>query len=252
MKLSVAIITFNEAYNISRTLEAINDFVDEIIIVDSHSIDDTKLIAEKFSNVKFYTEDWKGYGLQKKSAIDKCNGEWILVLDADEEVSKELKTVIKKIIHQVDNNFNVYRIRMVCNILNRRIKFGGWSTTTKTILFKKTSGEIKAKAVHEYWETSEKVGYIKAPIIHYTYRNLDEHVSKMNSYTTNIAKENANSNKKISLLKVFFAPIFQFLKMYVFRLGFLDGFRGFYLAVFCYFYFFLKYYKLYNENLNQS
>ncbi len=248
MKLSVAIITYNEAFNIKRTLEAIHDFVDEVVIVDSNSTDDTKLISTKYSKVRFYSEDWKGDGLQKQSVINKCKGEWILLIDADEVVSDKLKTVIKDIVYKNNNQFNVYKVRMVSYVLNKPIHFGGWSATTKRILFKKNSGHIKEKYVHAYWETTQSIGHIKAPINHYTYKNLEDHVAKMNSYTTNIAKSNADTKKRISLFKVFFAPIFQFVKMYIFRLGFLDGFRGFYLAIFCYFYFFLKYYKLYNEN----
>ena len=90
MKLSVGLITFNEEKNIARTLDSVLEIANEIVIVDSGSTDETLEIAQKY-NAAIFSEEWKGYGRQKNSVIDKCNGEWILLIDADEEISKELK-----------------------------------------------------------------------------------------------------------------------------------------------------------------
>lgn len=250
MKLSVAIISFNEEDNIGRTLTAVHDLADEIIVVDSNSTDKTEEIARSYSKVKFFSEAFKGDGPQKQSAIDKCSGEWVLVVDADEEISKELNQKIRKLVFENQAKFKVYDIRLVSVINKKIIKFGGWSDVTKRILFKRDTGYIKPVKVHGSWQTTEKVGKINEHIYHYLYRNVHHQIEKMNIYTTEQAKINYDAGKRIWLVKVLFLPFFHFFKMYVLRLGFLDGLMGFYLAVVNYFYAFLKYYKLYNLQKN--
>ena len=222
MKLSVAIITFNEENNIKRTLDAVYDIADEIIIVDSNSTDNTKRIALRYSKVRFFNEDFKGDGLQKQSAIDKCKGEWVLLIDADEEVTLRLKEKIKYLVLNNNAKYDVYTIRLVSIINMKVIRFGGWSKVTKRILFKRNSGQISPVAVHASWQTNSPIGFITESINHYLYRDPHHQIDKLNLYSTEQSKVNFQKGKKITLFKVVFIPFYHFIKMYIFRLGFLE------------------------------
>ena len=125
MRLSVGIITYNEENRIGRTLDSIKEIADEIIIVDSESEDKTVEIA-KSKGAKVFVEKWKGYGLQKNSVLEKCKGEWILLIDADEVISLKLKKKIKNIIDNRNNEYNVYKIKLRNICFKKEIKFGGW------------------------------------------------------------------------------------------------------------------------------
>lgn len=250
MKLSVAIISYNEEANIGRTLEAVKNIAEEIIIVDSFSTDKTKEIALTYDKVQFFEESFKGDGPQKVSAIDKCSGEWILLLDADEQLTPELEKHIKGLVFENKATYKVYEILLISVINNKPIKYGGWSNSYKKRLFKKDSGKMKPVKVHSYWMTEEKIGKIHQPINHYLYRDVFHHIDKLNTYTTEQAKVKYANGKRMNLLKVIFVPHLHFFKMYIIRLGFLDGVMGFYLAVVDYFYAFLKYYKQYNLQKN--
>ena len=131
MKLSVGIITLNEEKIIGKTLKSVEEIADEIIIVDSNSSDKTIEIAKSFG-AKVFTEAWKGFGPQKNSVIDKCSGEWILLIDADEELSESLVSKIKKIING-KTDYNVYKINRSSVCFGKRIKHGGWSHYSRTI-----------------------------------------------------------------------------------------------------------------------
>ena len=123
MKISVAIITFNEDKILERTLESVKDLADEIVIVDSGSTDETENIAKKYG-AKFYHELWKGYGPQRNLAIEKCKGKWILNIDADEENSKELKEKINEIIADEKSTKEVFKINRVSVYYGKQIKKG--------------------------------------------------------------------------------------------------------------------------------
>lgn len=245
MKLSVAIITFNEEENIKRTLDAVSSIANEIVIVDSFSTDKTKEIACSYDKVVFIENTFNGFGKQKKLAIDSCKNDWILLLDADEQISKELANTIVKLVHE-EAKFNAYQLRFVSVINHKPIKFGGWSSYYRLRLFNKNTGYQNEDDVHEAWITNEAIGTIKAPIYHYLYKNIEHQINKLNSYTTQKANVDFKNGKRVWLIKVLLVPFFHFFKMYILRLGFLDGLTGFYLAVSNYFYAFLKYYKLYN------
>ena len=182
MKLSVGIITFNEENRIGKTLDSIKDLADEIIIVDSESSDRTVQIAES-KGAKIFIEKWKGYGAQKNSVLEKCKGEWVLLIDADEVISVQLKEKIKKIINSEKTSNNVYKIKLRNIAFGREIKFGGWDDYVIR-LWKNGVVKISGREVHEKYETTEKIGKIKEKIIHYTYDNIYEFLEKLNRYTT--------------------------------------------------------------------
>ena len=128
MKISVAMITFNEEKILRKTLESVKGLADEIVIVDSGSTDATKCIAEEFG-AKFYPETWKGYGPQRNSAIEKCKSEWILNIDADEEISEELQKKIIEITRNTSNRKEIFKINRLSVCFGKDIKYGGWGTS---------------------------------------------------------------------------------------------------------------------------
>ncbi len=242
MKLSIGIITFNEERIIGKTLQAVQEIADEIVIVDSHSTDRTVKIAESFG-AKVYSEDWKGFGPQKNSVIDKCSGDWVLLIDADEVVSPELSEKIKKIINS-DSKYSAFEINLCCICFGKELKHGGWSNDYHLRLWKKGTVSYNDNLVHEGFITVGKIGKIKEKIYHYTYLTLNYYFEKFNKYTTLAAQEYYKRNKKTGLVSIVIKPFFTFTKMYVLRRGFLDGIEGFVIASASALYTMAKYFKL--------
>ena len=245
MKLSVGIITFNEENRIGKTLDSIKDLADEIIIVDSESSDRTVQIAES-KGAKIFIEKWKGYGAQKNSVLEKCKGEWVLLIDADEVISVQLKEKIKKIINSEKTSNNVYKIKLRNIAFGREIKFGGWDDYVIR-LWKNGVVKISEREVHEKYETTEKIGKIKEKIIHYTYDNIYEFLEKLNRYTTQSAVQYMKERKNAGILKIYSKMLFRFIKMYIFQLGFLDRYEGYLLSKYSSIYTMTKYTKLREE-----
>lgn len=251
MTLTVSIITLNEERNLARTLESVKSFADEIVIVDSGSTDKTEEIAKNF-NAKFYFQKWLGYGLQRNKAIDLATSEWVLNIDADEEISPDLACEIKKIKENKNSQYEVYKINFMSVCFGKKIKYGGWSNSYRIRLFKKSAGRFNKNNVHEEFICKGEVGKIKQYIYHHSYSDLADYFEKFNKYTTLGAIEYYKKNKKANLFSIVFSPVFKFLRMYVFRLGFLDGLEGFLLATTSSLYTMVKYYKLREIYKNKS
>ena len=250
MTLTVSIITLNEEKNLERTLNSVKSFADEIVIVDSGSTDKTEDIAKSFG-AKFVYQKWLGYGPQRNKAIDLANSEWVLNIDADEEISEELaKEIIK--IKENKTKFSVYKINFMSVCFSKKIKHGGWSNTYRIRLFKKSSGRFNENNVHEEFVTKEEIGKIKEYIYHHSYSDLADYFEKFNKYTTLGAIEYYKKKKRAGILSIVFSPIYKFLRMYILRLGFLDGLEGFILAITSSLYTMVKYYKLREIYKNNS
>lgn len=250
MKLSVAMITLNEERILEKTLKSLKDIADEIIIVDSGSTDKTKEIALKYG-AKFFQEKWKGYGLQRNSSIDKCTNEWILNIDADEEISEELSRKIKEI-KESETDKEVFEINFSSVCFGKKLKHGGWSNQYHIRLFKKDTGRFNTNEVHEEFLTEKKVYRLKEEIYHHSYISLEEYFTKFNRYTTEGAKEYYQRGKKASNFQIIFNPIFKFIRMYIIRLGFLDGIEGLMIASTSALYSMVKYFKLREMYKNDS
>ncbi len=242
MKLSVGIITFNEEKILPKTLEAVRKVADEIIIVDSHSSDRTVDIAKSFG-AEVYDEKWKGFGPQKNSVIEKCRGEWILLIDADEELSVELLEKIDQIKNGIFDH-DVYEINRCSVCFGKELRYGGWSNQYVTRLWKKGTVKVSDNLVHEEYITEAEVGRIKEKIYHYSYLTLSDYFDRFNRYTTLGAQEYYKRGKSSGILKIILNPIYKFLRMYFLRLGFLDGIEGFVIACTSSMYSMVKYFKL--------
>ncbi|MFP3598993.1 glycosyltransferase family 2 protein [Chryseobacterium sp. SIMBA_029] len=252
MKLSVAIITFNEERILEKTLSSIEGLADEIIIVDSYSTDHTETICKRFSKLKFIQQKFLGFGRQKNYAISLCTSEWILFLDADEIPDETAKDSIRKIMSDEHQKCFVYDIRFNNIFLGKALKYGGWGNTRRERFFKKGYGKYSEDIVHEEFITTETKCRLNGRINHYTYKDIHHHIEKSNKYTSMMAEKMYRNGKKATVAKILFKPLYQFIKSYFLRLGFLDGLVGYYAAFTAAFYTFLKYKKLHEiTNLNK-
>ncbi len=242
VKLSVGIITFNEERIIAKTLESVKDVADEIVIVDSYSTDKTAEIAKKYG-AKVFFEEWKGFGPQKNSVIEKCNGEWILLIDADEVLSSELVDRLSEVLRRESDA--VYLLNRCSVCFGKEIKYGGWSNDYVIRLFKKGTAYLDDAIIHEDFITESPKIKLSEKLFHYTYLTFEDYFEKFNKYTSMGALKRYDSGKKASVVSIIFNPIFKFLKMYFLKKGFCDGLHGFILSNFAYFYNFVIQLKLY-------
>jgi len=243
--LSLAVITYNEEDNIIRLLNAVKGTVDEIIVVDSHSTDRTKEIClQDYPEVKFYEKKFNGYGEQKNYALSLCSEEWVLFLDADEIPDEEMIRSIRKIISCGNTKCTVYKAKFINYVGIHLIRFGGWGNVCKERLFKKDYAKYSDDKVHEFLITDQKAGILEGKLNHYTYKSIHHHISKINKYSDMMAEKMFERGKKYQNFKIIISPVYEFIKVFIFKLGFLDGFAGFYVAKTMSYYTFLKYIKL--------
>lgn len=232
--LSVAIITKNEEANLARTLESVR-WADEVVIVDCGSTDATEAIARSFG-AKFFAEEWKGFGAQKNSAIAKCSGEWILALDADEEVSLELADEIVRLLGGVAA-YEAYFLPRRNFFLGRWIRHGGYFPDRKLRLFRRGNAKFEERVVHETIRFGGSTGRLQGYLLHHAYPTLDSYIEHMNRYsslgaTQAVARGKTSRNPLAFFWNVFLVPAATFKYNYFLRLGFLDGREGFLLHLY--------------------
>ncbi|ODN42656.1 glycosyltransferase family 2 protein [Piscirickettsia litoralis] len=232
--LSVIVITKNEAHDIGACIDSVS-WADEIIVLDSGSTDGTQDICRE-KNVQLYETDWPGFGKQKQRALAKASCDWVLSLDADERVSPELRKVIEKMLAQPKESLlHGYEIRRENYFCGYRIKHQKlWANNFITRLVQNGKAYFDDLPIHEnlHIAEGEKLGLIKESLIHYSYRDYEEALAKMNSYTTVEASERVYKYKKINLKSACFHSFWSFMRNYFFKKGFLDGRAGFFLC--CY------------------
>ena len=239
--LSVAIITHNEEKNIRDALESVK-WADEIVVVDSGSTDKTQEICREYTD-KIYSFEWHGFSEQKNRAVSFTTQPWVFVLDADERVTVELKDEILNITKDKSSKDGYYLPRK--NYFARRwIKHGGWWPDYTLRLFRREKGLFEAREVHESIKVIGSTGYLKNPIEHYTYKDIDDYLKRMQTYSTLAAKELFKKRCRGSILDIIFRPPATFFKMFFLQLGILDGIYGIILAYLYSVYTYKKYWKL--------
>ncbi len=227
--LSVAIITKNEAENLSDCLKSVL-FAEQIVVVDSGSTDDTVAIASDFG-CEVFAEPWRGFGPQKQLAVDRCKKPWILVLDADERIPKDTASAISNIILNPTTTASGFSFPRKNFFQGRWIRHAGWWPDRVIRLFRKDKGCMTQAKVHESVEVDGRVEPLAYPIEHYTESRLNQILIKIDQYSTFGAEEAFNDGKTASIWSAAFRAKLAFLHNYVLRLGFLDGSQGFTLAV---------------------
>jgi glycosyltransferase involved in cell wall biosynthesis len=229
MKLSIALITMNEAANIRRTLESVA-WADEIIVVDSGSTDDTLAIAREF-NTKIFVEKWKGYGGQMNSAIDKCTSPWIFSLDADEVLTPELGAEIRELL-QGQPKFRAYTVPRLNQIFGRWLRHGGHYPDRKLRLFQQGTARLPENIEpHSTPKWEQATGALKSNLLHYQYPTLSLYIEHMDRYSTAsvplvLRKGKTSRSLPAFLFNVAINPTATFFYNYIVRLGFLDGREG--------------------------
>jgi glycosyltransferase involved in cell wall biosynthesis len=245
-------ITKNEGANIRRTLESVR-WADEIVVVDSGSTDRTCEIARELG-AKVFVENWKGFAAQKNSAIEKCAGDWILSLDADEEVTPELAENIRFELNGMPQG--AYWIQRRNLFLGRWMKHGGYYPDPKLRFFAKNAGRFADRAVHEDLELRPGVKAERTTdgdLIHHAYPTLSSYIDHMNSYSS-LGAEMAVSKGQagFSILNIVIRPLATFIYNYIFRLGFLDGREGLLLHLYHSAYVSWKYAKAWEMSRNRN
>lgn len=229
--LSVAIITFNEEVNLARTLRSLPRHA-EIVIVDSGSTDSTLDIARQHG-ARIFEERWMGFAAQKNYAIEQCTGDWVLSLDADEEVSRALCDEITSITcdQHRETEPEAYAVPRRNMFLGRWIRYGGFYPDAKLRLFLRGVASFEQRPVHETVTCGGICGTLHGDLIHHAYPTLDGYIEHMNRYSTLGAEVVRRKRVNMGSPVVFFArvllfPVATFLWNYIVRLGFRDGREG--------------------------
>jgi len=230
LKISAVIITLNEEDRLPDALASLEGVADEIVVVDSYSTDRTPEIARQ-AGAAFYQNRFEDYGQQKNYAMQKAGHDWILNLDADERVSPELKKAIMELKgKQPPENVTAFAIKRKAFYLGRWIRHSGWYPDRKVRLFRKSTALWQGR-IHERLQVNGADAPLSGEILHYTYRDISDHVRRLNRYSDFQAEAIVRQKKKCLFLRLLLLPPVTFLRHYIWRLGFLDGFAGLVIAM---------------------
>jgi glycosyltransferase involved in cell wall biosynthesis len=225
--LSVIIITKNEALNIRECLESVK-WADEIIVVDSGSMDETVAICHEFTSHVF-TDDWPGFGIQKNRALGYATKDWVLSLDADERVTPELHAEIETTMSA--GKAQGYELPRLSSFCGRFMHHSGWYPDYVTRLFLRNHGQFSNDLVHERVIINGQVGRLKNNLLHESFRDLEQLLAKMNHYSSAGAEMLGKKGREATLTQAILHGLWAFIRSYFIRAGFLDGQEGFMLAV---------------------
>ena len=248
MKLSSILVVKDEEKNIKKCLDSLSKCIDDIVIlVDSNSKDKTLQIVESYENVNHEVITWMGYAETKKYALSKTKNDWIFWIDGDEVITREL--IDELIIFKKTNpEHAAYKVARRAYFLGKWIKHGGWYPGLVVRLFNKQKAEFNNNQVHENLEVNGTTGKLSNDLEHFTDPNIFHYYEKFNKYTSLASMELKSKNRQAGVSEIILHPVFLFIKMYIIRLGFLDGIQGLMLAVFSANYVFTKYSKLWELN----
>ncbi|MGH9633153.1 MAG: glycosyltransferase family 2 protein [Bryobacteraceae bacterium] len=243
MKISATIIACNEERNIGRAMESLR-CCDEIVVVDSGSVDRTPEIASGLG-ARVIESPWGGYAKQKNLAAEHAHHEWILSLDADEALSEALEGEI----WQIKKNgpaYDAYTMPRLAQYLGRWIFHSGWYPDRKVRLYDRSKARWAGEYVHESVQVDGRVGHLQSDLLHFTCSSLSEHLKSMDRYTTLAAEQLVSQGKNVGLARMIFDPAWTFWRTYVLKLGCLDGVEGLTIAQMAAIYNFVKYAKARN------
>ena len=229
--LSAVLIVKNEENTLASCLDSLS-WADEIVVLDAGSIDKTVEIAKKYTHQVFLESDWQGYGIQRQRAQGYATGDWVVMIDADEHVTPDLKSSIQNVVLTNDQR-KVYALPRLSWVFGRFIRHSGWYPDYVVRLYPRNKAQYGDEKVHEKLHFSDdmRVVKLKGDLLHYTYRDLEHYLVKSASYAAAWAEQRQARGKRSSLLQGFWHGLACFLRMYVFRLGFLDGRQGLLLAL---------------------
>ena len=249
-KISACIISFNEEKKIDDCLRSLQGVADEIVVVDSLSNDATFAIAKKYTN-QIFEQKFLGHVEQKNLAVSKATHDWILSLDCDERLSDELKTAILDVKDSLED-FDAYRMPRKTFYVYRWLNHC-WYPDKKVRLFNKHKAKWGGINPHDkVIVSSDKIKELSGDIQHYSFDNISAHIQTLDKFTEIGAEEIIKRGKKVSLISPFSHATWTFLRMYIFRLGFLDGFAGLVASFLSFVHVFVKYSKVIFYKRQQS
>jgi len=241
--LSVFMIAKNEEDRIGRAIQSVIDWVDEVIIVDSGSTDETVKIAEALG-AKTYYKDWQGFGRQKRYGESLCRNDWILNMDADEVITPSLQEAIKTLFHRGQFAHDMYRVKRIVMPPYGKQRFTSYGILDYARpgdyfrrLYNRHKAEYRDDPVHDSLILKDKnprpnaIGTLKGIMLHYCFRSFSHMVQKIDFYSTMQAQSLYQSGRKISAARLLFEPLLSFSKAYFLRRYFLWGLNGFVEAV---------------------
>ncbi len=249
--ISVCITAGNEEKNIRRCLESVT-WADEIIVVDSFSTDRTVEICKEYTEL-VYEHSWLGYIGQKNLIKDLASGPWILFIDADEEVSPDLKSEIATELESPENaEIAGYEFPRMVWYLGRWIRHGDWYPDVKMRLFRKDLGVCGGKEPHDRTTVKGPVKRLKGDLYHYTYDVMSDQMDTLNKFSTITANGWHDEGLSFRLVDILLRPVLRFARGYFLKRGFLDGMAGFIIAKVTAFGVFIKYSKLWEQKLSEA
>lgn len=231
MPISAVVLANNEETNIARCLESLQ-WIDEVLVLDSGSTDRTPQVAQSYHNTKFIKVDWQGYAATKQLGVGKAKNDVIFWVDADEEISIELRKEVEAKWEQLNNSWAakpVYTMPRKTFFMGEWIRYCGWYPDRQKRLFNRRYARFNTSAVHEDVELTEGgvVAALKCDILHYSFQSIDKYFLKMNTYGKLGADELKRKGKKVAFIKLVFKPLWSFIQSYFIRLGILQGKTGF-------------------------
>ncbi|CAB1055678.1 Glycosyl transferase, family 2 [Olavius sp. associated proteobacterium Delta 1] len=244
VRISAVIITFNEEGNIGRCLESVREVADEIVVVDSYSTDNTKEICQKMT-VIFLEHQFEGHIEQKNYAVSCAKYAHVLSLDADEILSERLKQSVLSV--KQNWQFDGYSFNRLTNYCGKWIRHSGWYPDTKLRLWDKTKGNWGGVNPHDrvLMAAHSRVCHLAGDLHHYSYNTIKDHLDQINSFSEIAARAAyADGGHANLLLDIVMNPLLTFFKKYFLKLGILDGYQGFMIAIHTAYGKFLKYIKL--------
>lgn len=243
VKLSAVIITLNEEKNIERCILSLLEVVDEILVVDSFSTDQTKVICEKYG-VRFLEHAFKGHIEQKNWAKDQSTYPYVISLDADEALDELLKKAVLKL--KENWKYDAYKMNRLTNYCGKWIHHSGWYPDTKIRLFDRRKGRWGGNNPHDHFIPDEgvQVKHIKGNILHYSFYTREEHLKQIHYFSTISAKSLHAKGRVSSAPLILMKSFARFIKSFIIQKGFLDGFSGFTISRLSAYANYLKYVKL--------
>ncbi len=226
-KLSAVIITLNEERNIGRCIDSLKNVADDILVVDSGSTDKTEDICKE-KGARFFYHKWEGYIEQKNHANGLAEFPYILSIDADEALSDQLRESILT----VKDSFkaDAYEMNRLTNYCGSWIRHGGWYPDRKLRLFHRDKFEWGGEHIHEnviQKQGNVSIERLSGDLLHYSYYNISQHIAQANHFTNMTAELAVEKGKRSSMLKIVFSPMIKFIRDYIIKLGFLDGYYGY-------------------------
>lgn len=230
MKLSFCLITLNEEENLPRALTSCADLADEIVIVDSGSVDRTESVAREFG-AKWHRQDWLGYVGQKNKALSLAENEWAFVLDADEELSPELIAEIRAIkSNETPTGITGFSMPRCVLYEGKWIRHGDWYPDRLVRLFQRSKAEFAGGKVHERLEVDGPIRDLRGELYHFSFKDADDHWARCQKYARLWAETQQEAGRRAGPLAPISRSAFRWFRGYLLKGGFLDGAQGWRIA----------------------